>query len=351
VNPLLPTPAPATSDDLGGATGPSPVYQPAINDPGAKFSPQTDLESRLQGFRGMALAPNTLRGYESDWKDFEVWCHGKGRESLPAETATVSLYFADRSQHLTTASLTRRIAAISKRHGQAGYISPTKQPEFREVMAGIRKSKKDRPQTAKAALLNSDLIEILSAIEANDDLDRLQAARDRALLIIGFAGALRRSELVNLDVEDIVKTREGIILTLRWSKTDQEGQGTEIAIPKGRKPATCPVTILNAWLTRAKIKQGPVFRKVRQNGVVENRCLSDRSVALILKRCVGHAGFAPEEFSGHSLRAGFATSAAAAGANERDIMQHTRHKSEQMVRRYIRKGSLFKGNLVDTLGF
>jgi integrase len=111
------------------------------------------------------------------------------------------------------------------------------------------------------------------------------------------------------------------------------------------------VTILETWLTRAKIKSGPVFRKVRQNGVVENSRLSDRSVALILKRCVGHAGFAPDEFSGHSLRAGFATSAAAAGANERDIMHHTRHKSEQMVRRYIRKGSLFKGNLVDTLGF
>jgi integrase len=121
-------------------------------------------------------------------------------------------------------------------------------------MAGIRKSKKDRPQTAKAALLNSELIEILGEIEANDDLDRLQAARDRALLIIGFAGALRRSELVNLDVEDIVKTRDGIILTLRWSKTDQQGQGTELAIPKGRKPATCPVTILETWLTRALLR-------------------------------------------------------------------------------------------------
>jgi integrase len=299
----------------------------------------------------MALAQNTLRGYESDWKDFAAWCQQKGREALPAEAATASLYFVDRSRILTTASLTRRIAAISKRHAQAGFVSPTKQPEFREVMAGIRKSKKGRPQTAKAALLNSDLIEILEQIEENDDLHKLQAARDRALLIIGFTGALRRSELVNLDVEDIVRTREGIILWLRWSKTDQEGKGTELAIPKGRKPATCPVAILDTWLTRAKINCGPVFRKVRQNGVVENKRLSDRSVALILKRCVGHAGFAPDEFSGHSLRAGFATSAAAAGASERDIMKHTRHKSEQMVRRYIRKGSLFKGNLIDSMGF
>jgi integrase len=162
---------------------------------------------------------------------------------------------------------------------------------------------------------------------------------------------LRRSELVNLDVEDIVKTREGIILTLRWSKTDQQGQGTELAIPKGRKPATCPVTILDAWLTRAKIKHGPVFRKVRQNGVVENQRLSDRSVALILKRCVGHAGFAPDEFSGHSLRAGFATSAAAAGANERDIMQHTRHKSEQIGAALHPQGLPLQRQLGRYLGF
>jgi site-specific recombinase XerD len=151
---------------------------------------KTDLETRLEGFRGMALAPNTLRGYQTDWRDFAAWCQAEGRECLPAETATVSLCFADRSEHLTAASLTRRIAAISKRHGQAGFLSPTKQPEFREVMAGIRKSKKDRPQTAKAALLNSELIEILGAIEANDDLDRLQAARDRALLIIWFRRGL-----------------------------------------------------------------------------------------------------------------------------------------------------------------
>ena len=194
MNPLHPTLDSQPSDSFGGAAGPSHPDQPLKNHPDAKFLPKTALETRLEGFRGMALAANTLRGYETDWKDFAAWCHAEGRECLPAETATVSLYFADRSEHLTAASLTRRIAAISKRHAQAGCLSPTKQPEFREVMAGIRKSKKDRPQTAKAALLNSDLIEILGAIEAAADLDRLQAARDRALLIIGFAGALRRSD-------------------------------------------------------------------------------------------------------------------------------------------------------------
>src|ERR1700758_4128927 len=173
---MNPLPLPQDEQNPGqfpGATGPTGPDRRVIEAPGAKFSLEIDLESRLQGFRGMALAPNPLRGYESDWKDFEAWCQGKGRVSLPAETATVSLYFVDRSEHLTAASLTRRIAAISKRHGQARLLSPTKQPEFREVMAGIRKSKKDRPQTAKAALSNSELIEILEKIDENDDLDRL----------------------------------------------------------------------------------------------------------------------------------------------------------------------------------
>jgi site-specific recombinase XerD len=152
---------------------------------------KTALETRLQSFRGMALAPNTLRGYRRDWKDFATWCQEQGRECLSADT--VSLYFADRSAQLTAPSLTRRIAAISKRHAQAVFLSPTKQPEFREVMAGIHKCKKDRPQTAKAALLNNDLIEILDAIAANDARDRPQAARARALLARGDGGTLPHS--------------------------------------------------------------------------------------------------------------------------------------------------------------
>jgi putative toxin-antitoxin system antitoxin component (TIGR02293 family) len=164
------------------------TFGPAISDPGAKFLDKTALETRLQSFRGMALAPNTLRGYRRDWKDFATWCQEQGRECLSADT--VSLYFADRSAQLTAPSLTRRIAAISKRHAQAVFLSPTKQPEFREVMAGIRKSKKDRPQTAKAALLNSDLIEIFDPIAANDARDRPQAARARALRLLEEMEAL-----------------------------------------------------------------------------------------------------------------------------------------------------------------
>ena len=170
--------------------------------------------------------------------------------------------------------------------------------------------------------------QILTSEHAFDGMSISPSVRKGVVTLDGTVGSQAAKVLATKEIQNV----DGI-----------KSVGTEIAIPKGRKPATCPVTILNAWLTRADIKEGPVFRKVRQNEVVENRRLSDRSVALILKRCVGHAGFAPEEISGHSLRAGFATSAAAAGANERDIMRHTRHKSEQMVRRYIRKGSLSEG--------
>jgi len=183
------------------------------------------------------------------------------------------------------------------------------------------------------------------------DESTAQGLRDRALLVVGFTGALRRSELVALNYEDIRWTREGMVLHIRSSKTDQEGQGSEVGIPLGRKPGTCPVRLLKAWLDFAKIKSGPVFRPIKKGGAIEEGRLGDRSVALIVKRTVGHTGFSGEEFSGHSLRAGLATSAALAGQHERDIMQQTRHKSEKMVRRYIRKGSLFQGNVVDSLGF
>ncbi len=310
---------------------------------------ESALESEVAELRSHALAANSQRGYAADWRNFSAWCVAQGREALPASPETAGLYMADRSATLANASLTRAIAAISRHHREAGFHSPTQDARFRQLMAGIRR-KNRAPQDAKQALLVEDLFEILKQIPGLGKSEAVEH-RDRALLVIGFCGALRRSELVNLDVEDIRWAPEGIILTLRWSKTDQAADGVEIGIPKGRKRATCPVTILRRWLDYAKITSGPIFRPVRQNAVVLNRRLTDASVALIVKRHVGHAGFAADAFSGHSLRAGLATSAAEAGQNEREIMNQTRHKSEKMVRRYIRKGSLFQGNVVGGLGF
>ena len=310
---------------------------------------ESALEFEVAELRGLSLSPNSQRGYAADWRNFTAWCAARGREALPASADTATLYMVDRSTTLANASLTRAIAAISRQHREAGFQSPTQDARFRQLMAGIRR-KNRAPQNAKQALLVEDLFEILKQIPGLGKSEAVEH-RDRALLVIGFCGALRRSELVNLDVEDVRSAPEGIILTLRWSKTDQAADGVEIGIPKGRKPATCPVTILRRWLDYAKITSGPIFRPVRQNAVVLNRRLTDASVALIVKRHVGHAGFAADAFSGHSLRAGLATSAAEAGQNEREIMNQTRHKSEKMVRRYIRKGSLFQGNVVGGLGF
>ncbi len=331
------------------APGPTGSWQEHHGPLAAITLRESALESEVAELRSHSLSANSQRGYAADWTNFSAWCSAQGREALPASPDTAGLYMAYRSATLANASLTRAIAAIGRQHREAGFQSPTQDARFRQLMAGIRR-KNRAPQDAKQALLVEDLFAILKQIPGLGKSEAVEH-RDRALLVIGFCGALRRSELVNIDVEDVRSAPEGIILTLRWSKTDQAAAGVEIGIPKGRKPATCPVTILRRWLDYAKIASGPIFRPVRQNGVVLNRRLTDASVALIVKRHVGHAGFAADAFSGHSLRAGLATSAAEAGQNEREIMNQTRHKSEKMVRRYIRKGSLFQGNVVGGLGF
>jgi integrase len=180
--------------------------------------------------------------------------------------------------------------------------------------------------------------------------DTAIGARDRALLLLGFAGAFRRSELVALDIDDVQITREGMIVTIRRSKTDQEGAGQKVGIPRGRHPGTCPVKALAAWLGLAGIEAGAIFRPITRHGLIQPGRLTDRSVARIVQRTAEAAGLDPSQFAGHSLRAGLATSAAMAGAEERDIMRQTRHKSVVVARRYIRDGSLFRNNAAGTVG-
>ena len=296
--------------------------------------------------RKKSVADNTRRGYDSDWRDFTAWCALHNAAPLPADAITVKRYFIDRQASLSKATLARRIAAISRIHKEAGQMSPTTDPAFRLVMSGIRRMKKGETTGAKKALMTEDLKEILEQI----DDDTPKGKRDRAILLVGFAAALRRSELVALDREDIRFTREGLVLTLRGSKTDQESKGVEIGVPRGRKPATCPVLQLETWLGELGIPKGPIFRPIRKDGKILEGRLDGGSVARLVKRYVGYAGFEAKDFSGHSLRAGLATSAAMAGRSERQIMEQTRHKSEKMVRIYIRKGSLFTDNVVDSLG-
>lgn len=336
-------------DVLAGTLGSPEFLEPHLAPPVQEFSTEAWLKSQAEEFKSRALAKNTVRGYEADWASFSGWCAERGYLSLPADANTLTIYMVDRSRSLTKASLARAIAAISRYHRLAGHPSPTVVPQFRDVMRGIRRSKTE-PQIPKRALLAEDLFEVLASIPGLKKHEAVEL-RDRALLVIGFTGALRRSELVGLDVKDIVRSRQGMVLNLRSSKTDQESDGASVAIPRGRKSSRCPVTMLEAWLDCAGITEGPIFRPVQQNGKVLSTRLTGRSVALIVKRHVGHAGFTAEEFSGHSLRSGLATSAAAAGQNERDIMTQTRHKSVEMVRRYIQKGTLFQSNVVSALDF
>ena len=212
------------------------------------------------------------------------------------------------------------------------------------MFAGIKRTM-GTAQDRKAPLLADTLRRIVTALP-----DTTKGIRDRALLLLGFAAALRRSELVDLDIEHLEFGPDGLVVILTRRKTDQEGQGTRIGVPRGIHPATCPVGAVRAWLDRAGIADGPVFRRITKGGKVRSGRLGDRTVARVVQEAVAGVGLDPAEFGGHSLRAGLATSAAAHGVEERKIMDQTGHKSVTMVRKYIREGELFRGNAAGRVG-
>ncbi len=293
-----------------------------------------------------AKAENTIKGYHSDWKHFETWCRTRILEFLPANPETVALYIADLANSgYKVATLSRRLAAIGKAHQAAGHDSPTSKRNraVSEVWAGIRRVKGTAP-TQKVPVTTDRLKMMLKTLPKS-----LRGARDRALLLLGFAGAFRRSELVSLTIRDLVFCPEGLTVTLRKSKTDQEGEGRRVGIPCGRRSSTCPVRSVRAWLEASLITEGPLFRSMDRYGRIGAK-LSDRAVAIVVKRCAKAAGFDPSEYSGHSLRAGLATAAAIAGVSERSIMKQTGHRSTTMVRRYIRDASLFRDNAASSVG-
>ncbi len=299
---------------------------------------------RARDYAQQARAANTRRAYRADWADFTAWCRDRHLAALPAAPGTVALYLSDLAMSRKTSTLQRRLSAISQAHKAADLETPTGHRAVRAVWSGIRRVK-GTAQEAKAPAVTRDLRAMVATLPAT-----LPGLRDRALLLLGFAGAFRRSELVGLDIADVTTTRDGLVVNLRRSKTDQEGEGRRIGIPYGSRPATCPVRAVQDWLTAAKITAGPVFRGVNRHGQVGKTRLSDRSVALIVKRAATAAGLDPARYAGHSLRAGLATSAAAAGVSERAIMAQTGHKSLPMVRRYIRDGSLFNENAAAEVG-
>ena len=300
---------------------------------------RAQLVESARDYAAHAKAPRTRRAYRQAFQRFAAWTEAQGVQPLPASSETVALYLTALAQAgRKVSTLELALAAVSQAHKAAGFDSPRPSAVVHEVMRGIRRTLGVAPRQA-APVLVSDLRAMLHALP-----DGLLGLRDRALLLLGFAGAFRRLELVGLDVEDVAFVADGLEVALKRSKTDQEGEGRKIGIPFGSSPATCPVRSLIAWTEAAGITSGPLFREVTRHGKVGTTPLSDKTVARVVKRTAQRASLDPSRFSGHSLRAGLATAAAKAGKTERAIMAQTGHRSVTMVRRYIRDASLFAEN-------
>jgi site-specific recombinase XerD len=303
------------------------------------------ITAKTMEYIEQAKSLNTIKAYRTDFNHFVEWCGTYRLNALPATPQTVANYLTELVESgMKVSTLTRRVSSISQAHQAADLESPTHSMVVRAVMAGIRRNK-GTAQQGKTPVLTSDIRVMVETLP-----DNLLGIRDRALLLLGFAGAYRRSELVSLDIEDITFTRDGLRVLLRKSKTDQEGQGITKGIAYGSHLETCPVRALQQWLETSKIQTGPLFCAINRHGQMQHGRLSDKAVALIVKRQASAAGLDPALYAGHSLRAGLATSAAEAGVNERTIMKQTGHRSENMVRKYIRMGSLFQENASAMVG-
>lgn len=300
--------------------------------PDWQHQPVGPLPEPIRHLLSHSLSDNSKRAYAADLDHFRA----SGRD-IPCSSESVATYLAEIADTHAVATIQRRLAAIAKAHRASGHDDPCKAEIVKATIRGIKRIRGVAQREAQA-LQRDDLFVVLERMG-----DRSIDIRDKALLLIGFAAAFRRSELVGLDCDDVEHVRQGIVLHLRRSKTDQIGQGRKIAIPFGRT-RWCPVQHLTDWLDHAGIEQGPIFRSIDRHGHIASERLSGESVATIMKKCVEAAGFDPDVFSGHSLRAGFATSAVMAGASTFKIRAQTGHKSDTMLARYVRDGSLFTDN-------
>jgi len=297
----------------------------------------TDIKSlELETFKNLksSKALNTLRAYKADYKDFATFCIKHGFKSMPSEPKVISLYLTDLSQTSKFSTLKRRLASISVIHKLSGHYIDTKHPMITENLMGIKRVKGSY-QKAKKPILINDLRSIVNVIDK--DKNEKRRKKNKALILVGFAGGFRRSELVDINFEDIDFVTEGVKIFIKRSKTDQSGEGMTKGIPYFSNQNYCPVISLKNWLEKSKIKSGKIFD------------MSDKSVALTVKKYTAIAGLDSNKYSGHSLRSGFATSAAELGAEERSIMAMTGHKTTQMVRRYIQEANLFKNNALNKI--
>lgn len=288
-------------------------------------------QSSVEKYLHAALADNTRRGYRSDIAHFIAW-----GGSIPATPESVSQYLAAHVGVLSPATLNRRLVAIGRAHTSQGLDTPTKSDLVRATLRGIRRTVVTAQRQVAPAVKEHVIVMV-------EDLQGVKGVRDRALLLVGFAGAFRRSELVSIEYHDLEFAEQGLVVNLRRSKTDQEAHGRKVAIPYARGTA-CPVQSLKAWISLSEISMGPIFRPVTRHGRIIERALSAQAVAQIIKQYAEAIGLDPTKYSGHSLRAGLVTSAAKLGVSSWKIRQQTGHKSDAMLQRYIRDSQLFVDN-------
>ena len=293
-------------------------------------------------------AINTVRAYKSDFNDFSLFCSLNGFKSLPSDPRIVSLYLTHlSSKDIKISTLKRRLVSIGVIHKLRGHYLDTKHPLIIENIMGIKR-RKGSIQKGKKPLLINHLKNIINVIDYINK-DEINKLRDRSIILIGFSGGFRRNELVSLDFEDLDFVDEGLKVNLKKSKTDQFGEGLVKGIPYFDNEKYCPVVSIQKWIQKSNINSGPLFRKFLKGSSLSDKRLSDQTVALLIKEYLKLAGIDNKHYSGHSLRSGFATSAAESGAEERSIMNMTGHKSPEMVRRYIKEANLFKNNALNKI--
>jgi site-specific recombinase XerD len=306
-------------------------------------SPSLTAEALAYVEKSKAAA--TRRAYLTDQNRFEAWCSARALGSRPAAAETVANFLSWMAcSGFRVATIERNLVAISVAHRQVGFESPRRHALVRNVLRGIRRTLGVAPKN-KRAVVASDLRGMLAATAAG-----LKGARDRALLSVAFAGALRRSEVVALNVADLEFTTEGVLISVRQSKTDQEGAGEIVAVPFGTLPETCPVQLLRTWMGAARVDGGPLFRAIDRHGNLADSRLSGKAVATVTKELAAMTGIEPRSVGAHSLRAGLITSAVGSGKPEHVVMKHTRHKSVNAFRSYIRDASPFAANAAAGIG-
>jgi len=293
-------------------------------------------------------AKNTVRAYRSDFRDFELFCAQNSFKPIPTEPKVVSIYLTYLStKDAKMSTLKRRLVSIGVIHRLKGHYLDTKHPSIIENIMGIKR-RKGSIQKAKKPILISHLKRLIDVIDELDS-EEIKKLRDRSIILIGFSGGFRRNEIVSLDYDDLDFVEEGLKIQIRRSKTDQFGEGSVKALPYFDNYKYCPVVSLEKWIEISKINSGSLFRRfIKGSKLSENR-LTDQTVALLIKKYLQLAGIESKNYSGHSLRSGFATSAAESGAEERSIMAMTGHKSTEMVRRYIKEANLFKNNALNKI--